>query len=184
MGYIHIVGGEVKGRKIVAPSEKGVRPAQGFLRKAIFDIIRSDIQGKVVVDLFAGSGSLGLEALSRGAEKAYFLEKESRVCRIIKSNIDRCGFSNRAEVIKIDFLRTKNLPQFADKIDFLFCDPPFAQEPGKVLAKIYNFKVVFDQSLIIIRFLEGRDLADCRSFFRFEDIRQYGKSVIAFGFLV
>ena len=75
MGYLHLVGGKDKGRKIVTPRGKNVRPMPGFIRKAIFEILREEIPGSVVFDIFAGSGILGFEALSRGASQVYFLEK-------------------------------------------------------------------------------------------------------------
>lgn len=181
MGYLYLGGGEDKGRKIITPSGKKVRPMTGFLRKVIFDIVQERIPGSVVFDLFAGSGSLGFEALSRGASQVYFLEKDPYICSLLIRNIKTCGFENRARVLKKDFMHSFPFPSRGIKPDIVFVDPPFSMNSGTVLKKLYNFRVVLGNALIVFRHPEEQDpFLDC-GFFEIKNRRKYGRSVLVFG---
>ncbi len=183
MGYLHLVGGKDKGRKIVTPRGKNVRPMPGFIRKAIFEILREEIPESVVFDIFAGSGILGFEALSRGASQVYFLEKDPHLCHLLERNIQACGFEKKARVLKRDFLHSFPFPSRKIKPDIVFVDPPFSLDSGSVLKKLYNFKVIMEDALIVFRYPEEQDpFRDC-SFFKIEDRRKYGRSILVFGSL-
>lgn len=181
MGYIHIVGGERKGRKIIVPQGGDVRPIQGVVRKALFEILRDDLPGSVVYDIFAGSGSLGLEALSRGAKEAYFFEGNPRVCQILKRNIALCGYEDRAKVVHFDFWQAKKFPGYLQAPDIVFLDPPFAYDISQVVEKLYNFKVVIGDALVVLRSSRKNWRGQSFPFFELLDARRYGKSVLLFG---
>lgn len=181
MGYIHIVGGEKKGRKIVVPSGGDVRPIQGVVRKALFEILREDLPGSVVYDIFAGSGSLGLEALSRGARKAYFIEGDPKVCQVLRRNIALCGYEEKAGIVRLDFLQTKRFPEHLERPDIVFLDPPFTYDISQVLEKLYNFRVVIGDALVVLRCSRSSWRGQNFSFFELLDVRRYGKSVLLFG---
>lgn len=181
MGYIHIVGGEKKGKKIVVPQGSDVRPIQGVVRKALFEILKEDLRGSVVYDIFAGSGSLGLEALSRGAKKAYFFEGNPRVCQVLRRNIALCGYEDRAEVVRFDFWQAKKFPERFDKPEIVFLDPPFVYDISQVLEKLYNFRVVIGDALVVLRCSRSWWRGQNFPFFELLDARRYGKSVLLFG---
>ncbi|BER92111.1 16S rRNA (guanine(966)-N(2))-methyltransferase RsmD [Thermatribacter velox] len=184
MGYLHIVGGRLKGRKILVPSGKAVRPMQGFLRKALFEILKFELEESVVYDIFSGSGALGIEALSRGAKKAYFLEKNPRVCRVIEKNLEICSLKEHSRVLCLDFLKLRKFPHLEERPSLTFVDPPFASNHLKTIEKLYNFRVVFGQSLIVIRYSRTKDSESGElPFFKVEDKREYGKNVVLIGHL-
>lgn len=181
MGYIHIVGGEQKGRKILVPQGGDVRPIQGVVRKALFEILKDDLPGSIVYDIFAGSGSLGLEALSRGAQEAYFFEDNPRVCQVLRRNIALCGYEHRAKIVRFNFWQAKKFPESLKAPDIVFLDPPFVYGVSQVLEKLYNFSVTIGDALVVLRSSRKNWRGEHFSFFELLDVRRYGKSVLIFG---
>ncbi len=103
MSRLRVGGGEARGRKLKAP--KGIRPTQGMVKAAIFNIVGSGIEGAHVLDLFAGSGAIGIEALSRGAAEVTFVDKEPRGLAILRQNLDALELNERARVVRGDVVR-------------------------------------------------------------------------------
>ncbi len=123
---MRIIAGEARGRRISAPDLSNVRPTGDRVKEALFNILQGRIVGRTVLDLFAGSGNLGLEALSRGAEWATFVDKAPQCRQIIANNIANLGYSNRSEVIlsdALDFLSVTNR-----RYDIVFLDPPYSED--------------------------------------------------------
>ncbi len=183
MGYIHIIGGTMRGRKIVTPSGFHVRPMTGVIRKAIFEILKEVIPGRVVYDVFAGSGIIGFEALSRGARTVYFLEREPKICSLLRQNILSCGCEEKSKVVCLDFLRMKHFPEWMELPEVVFFDPPFAEDCRQVGQKIVDFARVFERALLVIRYPEEQRSFFPFSWFREKDLRRYGRSIIFFGYL-
>ncbi len=121
---IEIQGGERKGTKIKVPS--GIRPTQSLLKRSLFDRLGPWIRGKRVLELFAGSGAVGFEALSRGAESVYFVEKSWKAARIIRENAAKLRYSDRIAIIRRSVSGAiKDLAHQGKKFDFIFADPPY-----------------------------------------------------------
>ncbi|MBW2096282.1 MAG: 16S rRNA (guanine(966)-N(2))-methyltransferase RsmD [Deltaproteobacteria bacterium] len=124
---MRITGGKVKGRHLATVKGLSIRPTSDRVREAIFDLIGQHWEGKRVLDLFAGTGSLGLEALSRGASEALFVDHSPYALKLLKKNIERCGFACCSTVMRRDLRKTfpgKNL--FGkDFFHLLFMDPPY-----------------------------------------------------------
>ena len=134
---MRIVGGKLKGRNLVSPKGEGTRPTSDRVREALMsflvDRLGSDLGGAVTLDLFAGSGALAFEALSRGASRAVLIEKDRSALQTIASNIATLGVTDRVTVVGSDALttglkRAHTLGPFA----LLFCDPPYRIDQGKV----------------------------------------------------
>ncbi len=122
---MRISGGEAKGRMIRISSGSHVRPTTDRVRESLFNIL-STVAGKSFLDLFAGSGIVGLEALSRGAGLSVFVEKDLRVAAALKANIDRFGFAPRADVISAPVGRALEILHGRGKcFDIIFADPPY-----------------------------------------------------------
>jgi 16S rRNA (guanine(966)-N(2))-methyltransferase RsmD len=122
---LHVLTGKAKGRRLKVPKGKSVRPTTGRVKKTIFDML-GDIKGLKVLDLFAGSGSLGIEALSRDVAHVTFVEKDPSVCRVLKENITLCGFIDRADLICSYYEGAlKRLKKGGQKFDLVFIDPPY-----------------------------------------------------------
>lgn len=124
---MRIIAGEWRGRTIKAPAGRAVRPTLDRVREAWMSIVQPSLPGARVLDLFAGSGALGLEALSRGAASAEFVEEAARHVAVIRENVALLGASDRAAVTRGDALRfVAALPP--DAYDIAFADPPYATE--------------------------------------------------------
>ena len=124
MSKLRVSGGEARGRRLKAP--KNIRPTQGIVKQALFNIVGPGIEGAIVLDLFAGSGAIGIEALSRGAARVWFVDQQPRGLAILRQNLDALGFKERAHVIRGDVVRwLEASPDVIRSVDFVFLDPPY-----------------------------------------------------------
>ena len=119
-----MTGGEARGRRLKAP--KNIRPTQSMVKQAIFNMVGPRIEGANVLDLFAGSGALGIEALSRGAASVTFVDQQPRGLAILRQNLDALGFKERARVVRGDVVRwLEASPDTVHTADVIFLDPPY-----------------------------------------------------------
>ena len=124
MSKIRVSGGEARGRRLKAP--KNIRPTMDMVKQAIFNMVGPDIEGSTVLDLFAGSGALGIEALSRGAAVVTFVDQHPRGLAILRQNLDALGFKERAHLVRSDVVRwLEASPDAIRAADFVFLDPPY-----------------------------------------------------------
>ncbi|HSS92937.1 MAG TPA: 16S rRNA (guanine(966)-N(2))-methyltransferase RsmD [Candidatus Dormibacteraeota bacterium] len=136
MSRLRVGSGEARGRRLKAP--KGIRPTQGLVKAAIFNLIGPRIEGAHVLDLFAGSGAIGIEALSRGAAQVTFVDREPRGLAILRQNLDALELKERARVVRGDVVRW--LESSADEVGragLVILDPPYDD-------------VVFDRALMAL----------------------------------
>lgn len=131
---MRIVGGEWRGRIIKAPRGSAVRPTLDRVREAWMSIVQLSLPGARVLDLFAGSGALGIEALSRGAESADFVDSDRRSLDVLRANLETLGASDRATVIRADAIAFADALA-GDSYDVVFADPPYATDAAVQLAK-------------------------------------------------
>lgn len=168
---MRIVAGQWRGRRIDAPPGRGVRPTLDRVREAWMSILQHEIPGRTVLDLFAGSGALGLEALSRGAEHAAFVENDWRALRVLKKNIEALGAGEKAEIKHGDAFRVAgSLGRHA--YDVAFADPPYAGGAAATIAGLW-LEQPFARILSIEHDARER-LAGST------DTRRYGSSAITF----
>lgn len=151
---MRIIAGEFRGRTLKAPKGEGTRPTTDRVRESMMSMVESLIgfQDAVVLDAFAGSGSLGLESLSRGAQNVMFYEQASGAVRILQENIKALGLDSRRVVLRrLDVL--KNPPSHVHlSFDLIFLDPPYAYSPDEVLGLVValrNAKVVNGDTLVV-----------------------------------
>lgn len=143
---IRIISGEAKGRKIQVPQEAETRPTTDRVREAIFNSLYQLAEPPIpqdckVLDLFAGSGALGIEALSRGASSATFIDHDKDAIKTVHSNLSQLDFRQRAEIIRFDALEYLKTPDLT--YDLVFLDPPFAFEAWSDLLKFMeNYKIL------------------------------------------
>lgn len=124
---MRIIGGEARGRPVRLPGGCHIRPTADRVKKSLFDILHPRA-GESFLDLYAGSGNVGLEALSRGAHRAIFVEKDLRLAAAIRSNLDQFGYVARAEVMAREGQRgVAELLQRGERIDVVFADPPYGE---------------------------------------------------------
>lgn len=125
---LRIVGGEARGRRLRSLPDRGTRPTADRVKEALFNIVAAEVPGSRVLDLFAGTGNLGLEALSRGAARAVFVDAAPRCRGVIEANLRDLGFLGRAAVITGDAVAVVSaLGKRAERFDLVFIDPPYGK---------------------------------------------------------
>ncbi len=149
---MRIIGGESKGKRLDTPKGQALRPTSDRVKESIFNILGEVVKGKVILDLFAGTGNLGIEALSRGAKRALFVERAREATRLIKSNLSQCGMAGMSEIIPKDVIRAIGiLHQRGETFDLILMDPPY--EKGlieKTLWKLQSHRIYHDESILVI----------------------------------
>ena len=168
---MRIVAGQWRGRRIAAPPGSAVRPTLDRVREAWMSILQREIPNARVLDLFAGSGALGLECLSRGAKSADFVENDPRALKTLSANIETLGATAMAALHRIDAVK------FAQKLDagafdLAFADPPYAGEAAQRLAEVWLAKPF--SSILSVEHDSRTHLAGAH------DTRRYGTSAITF----
>lgn len=120
---MRVITGTARGRRLLSPDGDNVRPTTDTVKEAVFSIIQFYIKDSVFLDAFAGSGQMGIEALSRGADRVYFVDNNRKSLKVTKDNIRLCGLEENAQVINSDTLSF--LSQTREKFDIVFLDPPY-----------------------------------------------------------
>ncbi|MCH9621185.1 MAG: Ribosomal RNA small subunit methyltransferase D [Chlamydiia bacterium] len=147
---LRIGSGKFKNRYINTPDDSATRPSTAYSKKVIFDTLQSHLLASKVLDLFAGSGALGIEAISKGAHFATFVDKESRPAKIISENIETLDIENECTVIRKDVLGFIESTSITG-IDIIFMDPPYSMKIDSVLQilKLINEKDILDTKGLI-----------------------------------
>lgn len=143
---MRVITGTARGRRLITLEGDDVRPTTEKVKEALFSIIQFEIEGRRVLDLFAGSGQLGIEALSRGAKNAVFVDSSKRSVEIVRRNLEATGFTKSAVVLQTDaiaFLKTR-----AEKYDIAFLDPPY--RTGLLEKALESIAAVMSDSAIIV----------------------------------
>lgn len=189
-GAVRIVAGAYRGRPLVAPAGKNTRPTTDRVREALFSSLFSllgDFQGRQVLDAFAGSGALGLEALSRGAARAMFFERDDNAAAAVRKNAAACGVSAGAwELHRVDVLAFP-FEERTDPFDLVFLDPPYATDPFRVAAFLDHLRSVGAAAPgAVATYEHGADGAAAveqafsEGAFSVVKQKKYGKSIVSF----
>ncbi len=184
-GRIRIISGIWKGRLLEVPKGKGTRPMLERAREAVFSIIGDSIRGMTVWDLFAGSGSLGLEALSRGAEKAWFVERDRNAILVLRKNIEYCAGEDGGEKARILQGNAWYPPRGEpDDPDLVFLDPPFKDVLGNEAFAMDRLEALAgtlkEGGCIVFHLKRGSRMESMLEACRGVTTRKYGNQSIAF----
>lgn len=149
---MRIISGTSRGRRLVTLRGHALRPTSDRVKESIFNILGGEVEEKVVLDLFAGTGNLGIEALSRGARRVLFVEKGREALRIIQRNLHQCDFKERYEIIPKEASRAIGiLERRGETFDLIFMDPPYEKEHiQKTLTKLNLCRIYHDGSILVI----------------------------------
>ena len=174
---MRILSGRFKGRNIIVPS--GIRPVSLRVRKSCFDILKGEIQGKRVLDLFGGSGSLGIEALSQGAEEAIFLDSNRRCVAAIRKNLAFLGLNPKEKVILKDSASgIKDFFTYKESFDIIFLDPPYHSGLlTKALQLLEEYDIVTPSGYIVTFCSTKDDFVQARRGFSLIVERKYGQTL-------
>lgn len=137
-----VISGKLKGRKIIGYDIFGTRPTMDRVKESVFSMIQNNLSKAIVLDLFAGSGNLGIEALSNGAEKTYFNDKNIKCIKAIKDNLLNMNIMDNSVLLNMDYLEALNyLSKKNIKFDLVFLDPPYKE---KIMEKILDIMIKKD----------------------------------------
>ena len=174
---MRVIAGEKKGRKLSSPKGDLIRPTPDKVKGAIFNIISTKIEGATVLDLFAGSGALGIEALSRGASKVIFGDFDKSSISLTKKNLEHVDYLDKGELIFGDFKEVIN--DVKDKIDIVLLDPPYYKGfYDQVLEALGNSDILSPDAVIIVERDTWNAVPDEAGKLKKDDSRKYGKTSI------
>ena len=147
---MRVIAGSARRLRLVTPDGNDTRPTQDRIKETLFNIIQNQVPGSVFVDLFAGSGGIGIEALSRGAKKAYFIENSNAAMKCITANLRTTRFEEQAIVLKQDVvLGLRNIRE--EEADIIFMDPPYHDgQYERVLSQLSQMDYVTENTMIIV----------------------------------
>ena len=175
-------GGQFGGSKLKMATGRKIRPATSRVKTAIFDILPMDLEGAVVLDLFAGSGSLGIEALSRGAAGSVFVDQSRKAGDLIKSNLALLGCRERGDVmVKAYQTAVNQLALEGARFHLVFVDPPFDQAlAGRALAHLSKSGILADEAIVVCRTSTRESVEDGYGELALRKSRKYGDSLVNF----
>lgn len=175
---MRVIAGTAKGRTLVGPKSHSIRPALDKVKGAIFNIL-FDVADLNVLDVFAGTGAIGIEALSRGARHAVFLDASPEALGIVKKNIELCRFEDRATILRSKLpedLRTVAKRSGIERFDLIFVDPPYDKDlVSPSLRKIAELGLLAEGGQIIVEHSPREEIA-----MPVKDRREYGQTIISF----
>jgi 16S rRNA (guanine(966)-N(2))-methyltransferase RsmD len=173
---LRIITGAAKGKKLITLEGEATRPTSERIKEAVFSSIQFDLEGRRVLDLFAGSGQLGLEALSRGAVSAFFTDSSREAIEIVKKNAAVCSFSDRCKYLVSDWRNYIRKASGREKFDLVFVDPPYAMECcAEALERLEKSGILADGAIVVLE--SGTEEIRPEAFANFECIKSthYGK---------
>ncbi len=179
---LRIISGAHRGKKLQPFPGKKIRPTADRLREAIFNILSDRVRFAVVLDLFAGTGALGIEALSRGAHAATFIEKDNAAVSILRKNIHACGLEEKTQVIQWDALKNLNCIQsITPRFNLVFMDPPYQKDMlHPTLQHIHNSRALENKACLVVEHSRFDVIPNTVEAFHLKDERKYGKALVSF----
>jgi 16S rRNA (guanine966-N2)-methyltransferase len=179
---VRIIGGAAKGRRLRAPKGQAVRPTADRVKESLFNILPRDFSGARVLDLFAGTGNLSIEALSRGAAHAVLIDFSPRSAATIRENLRRLGLAAQTEIWTAPVARSlKSLARRRDSFDYIFLDPPYDQGlAGRSLELIGRCALLRAPGTLVIEHSAREAVSPEYGPLRLHDQRRYGDTRLSF----
>ena len=179
---MRVISGLARGTKLKTIDEMTTRPTLDRVKESLFNILQKQIKNSVVLDLFAGSGAVGIEALSRGAAKAYFCDTNRDAINVIKENLNKTRLISKAEVLNVDYKKALN--NINESFDLIFLDPPYKLDIAvDALKSIINNNLLKSEGIIVIETDEiDRDINELYNLSEIDiiDKRKYGRANLIF----
>ncbi|MDO4963645.1 MAG: 16S rRNA (guanine(966)-N(2))-methyltransferase RsmD [bacterium] len=173
---MRVISGKYKGKKLIGFDINGTRPTMDRVKESLFSSIQSYIKDSIILDLFAGSGSLGIEAISNGANCAYFVDNNIKLTNIIKENTK--DMSDKITIIKDDYINALNNFKNKDiKFDIIFLDPPYKLNLiNDCLNKIFKYELLNNNGIVVCEYEKEEVFTDK---FRLMKQKKYGTKFIS-----
>ncbi len=179
---MRIISGTRKGRRLETLRGRTLRPTSDRVKESLFNILGREVEDKVIIDLFAGTGNLGIEALSRGARKVIFVEKQRQAIRFIKKNLTQLGMETRSEILPMDAIRSIDiLQERRESFDLILMDPPYGRGLiQRTLKKLTAQNIYRKDSILIIEHTRREPLPDMMEGWDLVRQRRIGNTMISF----
>jgi len=181
---MRVISGTARGTKLTSIDDESTRPTLDRVKESLFNIINSRIQDSVVLDLFAGSGAIGIEFLSRGCQKAYLCDKSKEAIKFVKDNVNKTKLNDSAIIVNKDYNDLlKDLRSSGIKFDIVFLDPPYELDIAKdAVNKILEYKLLAEDGIIIIETDQKEREINSLKEMKVEiyDTRKYGRANLIF----
>jgi len=185
---MRIIGGKNKGKKIILPSDKNTRPLRDIVKESIFNLIENSnkfnvlIENSIILDLFSGSGSFGLECISRQAKNVTFIENYDEAFKILNKNILSIHAEKMCKIIKEDcFSFIKQTGRYLEKFDLIFLDPPYKEKKINLLIDMIKEEEILKNNGMLIIHRHKKDDIEITKNLNILDTRYYGISKIIIG---
>ena len=185
---MRVISGDLKGKKISLPDDKKTRPLRDLVKESIFNLIehsnkfRLKLDNANILDLFSGTGSFGIECISRNAQKVTFVENYDLALKILKKNIKSFGIQDKSEIIEkncFDFFESKKI--FKEKFNLIFMDPPYKEDKINLIVNQIKEREILDKNAILIIHRHKKDNINISDKLNILDERNYGLSKIIIG---
>mgnify|MGYP006302136897 CR=1 FL=1 len=179
---MRIIGGSLRGRRLCSPKDRSVRPTADRLRETIFNIVAGEVDGADVLDLFAGTGAMGIEALSRGAASACFVDCSRQAMLLLEKNLSACRLLDKSRRIRWDIRRNLScLAPTGAAFSLVFIDPPYGRGLSKAaLGHLHRSRLLAAGARIVIEHGTGESLQTDEAVFRIADRRRQGNTLVSF----
>jgi 16S rRNA (guanine966-N2)-methyltransferase len=179
---VRIIGGSLRGKKLCPIKGLAIRPTTDYLRESIFNILADGVEDAVVLDLFAGTGTLGIEALSRGAQTAVFVDKTPQAIKALTRNIYACCLEGRSTILRRDILRGLSFLKSIDRaFELVFIDPPYDKGfVERTMQLLDRAESTSDGVSIVVEHSRREVLPEKVARFVLCDQRDYGKTLVSF----
>lgn len=179
---MRVIAGTAKGRTLIGPKSHAIRPALDKVKGAVFNIL-FDVSDQTALDVFAGTGAIGVEALSRGARRAVFLDASPEALQIIQKNVSLCRFADRADILKAklpDDLKSVARKTGIGRFDLIFVDPPYDKDlVNPTLREIAKLGILTPDGQVIVEHSPRETILETAGLI-LKDQRKYGQTMISF----
>ena len=179
---MRVISGKAKGRRLMGPKGGGVRPTADRIKESLFNILPRDFSGMKILELFAGTGNVSIEALSRGAAGVLLVDASERSARIIRENLRRLELSDRAQLWVMPVRRALNaVGRQGQKFDLIFLDPPYDQKlVGRSLELIASVNPLYSSGIVVAEHSVREAVKSSYRFLSLNDQRRYGDTLLSF----
>jgi 16S rRNA (guanine966-N2)-methyltransferase len=175
---LRVISGSAKGKKLKAPRGLNTRPITDMIKGALFNVWGARVAGSRLLDLFAGSGSVGIEALSRGAQNVVFVDNSNEAIKTIKENLHNCRFDKMYTICRQDVLQVLGLlNRQGERFDLVYIDPPFTNEKifAEVMEALDGVDILAQDGIVVLRTPRKREMPDYKKMYRYKQ-SSYGES--------
>ena len=186
---MRVISGKLKGEKLFFLNSSTTRPLKDMVRESVFNVIlhsnliNVSIENSTVLDLYSGTGSFGIECISRGAKKVTFVENNKQAIEILNKNLEKLSIKNKASLFTKKIESFLNQVDRKNKFDIIFFDPPFAEDKFNSKLKIIKELKIFNKKNLVIIHREAKNIENFKGTLKILTLKKYGRSKITFGVL-